>query len=63
MIGPISRIVLRYLAGALVAYGIVSPEAGAELAVDPDLLLVIGGILAAGAEAAYAFAKKSGGKT
>ena len=58
MIGPISRILLRYVAAALVTYGMIPPEVGAEVAVDPDLLLILGLVLGAGVEAFYTIAKR-----
>ena len=59
----IARIVLRYLSGALVAYGFIPHEVGAELALDPDLALIIGAAIGAVTEAAYALAKRNGGAT
>ena len=63
LIPVIARILLRYLSGALVAYGVIPHEVGAEVAMDPDLALVIGTALGAAVEAAYAVAKAKGGKT
>jgi|AntRauTorcE11897_2_1112592.scaffolds.fasta_scaffold38223_2 hypothetical protein len=60
MIGPISRIILRYVSGAMVAYGLVPQDVGAEIAVDPDLLALLGLALGASTEIAYAFAVKRG---
>ena len=37
----IVRIILRYFAGALVAWGLVSPETGAVILSDPDLQAVL----------------------
>lgn len=59
----IARIIARYLAGALVAYGLIPHEVGQELAMDPDLALLIGGAVGAITEGAYAFAKKRGWTT
>lgn len=59
----IARIIARYLAGALVAYGLIPHEVGQELAVDPDLALLIGGAVGAITEVAYGFAKKRGWTT
>ncbi len=59
----IARIIARYLAGALVAYGLIPHEVGQELALDPDLALLIGGAVGAITEAVYAFAKKRGWTT
>ena len=63
MTAVITRIILRYLSGALVAYGIIAQEAGVELAVDPDLTLVIGGLVGAATEFLYAYAKRHGWTT
>jgi hypothetical protein len=57
------RIFARYASGALVSYGVVSPEVGAELAMDPDVALVLGAIIGAATEWAYAFAKARGWTT
>ncbi|MDG3089241.1 hypothetical protein P7F88_25595 [Vibrio hannami] len=58
--GPWARIALRYVVGAGV---IGSPQIGAALAQDPDLVmalsLAIGGVV----EVIYVRAKKNGGKT
>lgn len=58
--GPLSRIVLRYVIGAVF---MGSDEIGARLSTDPDL--VMAGSVAIGAivEAAYAFAKRKGWAT
>lgn len=63
LIPVIARILLRYLSGALVAYGVIPHEAGAELAMDPDLALVVGAAMGAAVEAFYAVVKAKGGKT
>lgn len=63
LIPVIVRIVLRYASGALVAYGVIPQEAGAELAVDPDIALIVGAALGAVVEGFYAVAKMRGGKT
>ena len=59
-IAVISRIIARYLSGALVSYGAVSPEVGADLAMDPDVALVLGAIIGAATEGIYTWAKKMG---
>lgn len=57
---PYIRIALRYLVGA----GIMgSAELGEVLAQDPDLIVVISGLIGVGVEIYYARAKKSGGAT
>ena len=63
MIGPISRIVLRYLAAALVTYGIVPVDVGAQIAMDPDLIALLGLTLAALVELIYKLAKRRGWAT
>jgi hypothetical protein len=56
----IARILLRYASGALVAYGVLPHEVGAELAVDPDLVLVVGFGIGALTEGFYALARRNG---
>jgi len=63
MIGPIARIILRYAAAALVTYGIVPIEVGAQIAVDPDLIALAGLALAALVEVGYALARNRGWAT
>ena len=63
MIGPISRIVLRYLAAALVTYGIVPVDVGAQIAMDPDLIALLGLALATLVEIIYTLAKRRGWAT
>jgi len=63
MIGPISRIILRYLAAALVTYGIVPVDVGAQIAMDPDLIALLGLTLAALVELIYKLAKRRGWAT
>lgn len=57
------RILARYLSGALVAYGLLPHEVGAELAMDPDVALVLGAGIGALTEAVYAVAKRKGWAT
>ncbi len=59
----IVRIIARYLSGALVSYGVIPQEVGADLAMDPDVALVLGAIIGAVTEGVYAFAKKRGWTT
>jgi hypothetical protein len=63
LIPVIARIILRYLSGALVAYGVIPHEVGADLAMDPEIALVLGSVLGALVEGAYALAKCKGGAT
>ncbi len=60
MMAVIARILARYIAGALVAYGVVDAGFGRELAFDPDMALLLGAALGALAEAAYALARRFG---
>lgn len=71
----IARIILRYAAGALVAYGMIESDLGKTLATDKDVygLLLMGVDLAvatlpglivgAVSEVWYAIAKRFGGRT
>ena len=63
MIPVISRIVARYVSGGLMTIGVLSPDLAQEFAMDPDVALVLGAIIAAATEAGYAFAKKRGWAT
>lgn len=67
MLSPILRIVLRYLAGFLVAKGLLSAEFGMDLANDADVLALMeiaaGAIIAGATEAFYFVAKKMGWRT
>lgn len=59
----IARIVMRYLSGALVAYGILPVDVAEQVAVDPDVVLIVGTALAVITEGAYAAAKRLGWAT
>lgn len=59
----IARIILRYISGALVAYGVIDPGLADRIAIDPDLAILLGGAIAAATEAAYAWVKVKGGET
>ena len=59
---PLARIILRYLAGAAVTYGSVAPDT-AESLMDPDVVLMLGLVIGAAVEGAYAFAKRRGWAT
>lgn len=63
MIGPISRIALRYIAAALVTYGLVPHDVGSQIAVDPDLISLAGAVIGFATEALYAIAKRKGWAT
>nr|WP_309504267.1 hypothetical protein [uncultured Roseovarius sp.] len=58
MTGPIARILLRYGVGLAAGLAV-----GDQLAADPDLVLVLTGLIAAGTEAAYTLAKRKGWAT
>lgn len=61
MIGPLSRILARVAAGALIGAGLVSE--GQIAGFDADLAEAIGAALWAATEAFYALAKRMGWKT
>lgn len=58
-----ARILLRYLSGILMAAGYLDAELAGMIAVDPDLLMLIGAGLAAFTEGVYAAAKRMGWAT
>ncbi|MGI3168381.1 hypothetical protein ACRARG_04465 [Pseudooceanicola sp. C21-150M6] len=58
---PLARIALRYLSGALVAYGLAAE--GTDLAADPDMVAVAGMALAGVVEVVYVLAKRRGWST
>jgi len=61
MIGPLSRIIARYIAGALVTYGFFTAPEAAQI--NPDLVLIVGAILGGAVEMAYTYARRSGWRT
>lgn len=67
MIGPISRILARYIAGMLVAAGLLDVSFGHEIGADPDFALilqtVIGFVLMSVTEGWYWFARRMGRAT
>lgn len=67
LLSPILRIILRYVAGFLVAKGLLDAQTGADLAADADLLHVMeiaaGFTIAAVTEGFYALAKRFGWST
>ncbi|GGF56832.1 hypothetical protein GCM10007301_15660 [Azorhizobium oxalatiphilum] len=67
MSGAILRVLLRYLAGILVARGLVSAADADTLTTDPDVMIIVetgAGILIGGAtEAWYYLAKRFGWPT
>jgi hypothetical protein len=58
MIAPLSRIAARYLSGALVTYGLISPADAAAL--QPEFVIIAGALIGAATEAVYALAVKKG---
>ena len=63
MTAIVARIALRYAAGALVAAGYLDENLGAQIGADPDILIIVGGVLGVSVEIAYAFAKRRGWAT
>ena len=55
-----ARIAARYLAGALVAVGALAAGSEAQIAADPEVLMILGGIIGAVTEGFYALARKQG---
>lgn len=64
MIAPVSRIILRYVAGILIAKGWLDSGFGQQLATDPDVLSLVqigvGFAAAAASEGWYWLARKFG---
>lgn len=64
MSAVIIRIVLRYGAGLLIAKGLLAPEAGLDLASDPDVQMLlqvgVGLVAAAVSEGWYVLARRLG---
>jgi len=58
MFGPIARIILRYAVGL-----VAGMHVGELLAGDPDVVMIVAAGLGVAVEAAYAFAKRTGGAT
>jgi len=63
MAAVIARIVLRYLAAALVTAGYLDADLGNQIGADPDLIMLVGLALGTGVEMAYAAAKRLGWAT
>jgi hypothetical protein len=59
----IARILLRYIAAAIVTAGYLSPELADQIGTDPDLIMALGTVIGLLTEAAYGIAKAKGGKT
>lgn len=63
MIPVLARIILRYLSGALVAYGFIPQEVGSTLAMDQEVALALGAAIGVLTEGFYAFARRQGWAT
>ena len=61
MMGPIARILARYLIGAGVAYGLWGQGLGAQI--EPDVVLIVSAALGAAVEGVYALARRRGWAT
>lgn len=61
MIGPLSRILARWIASALVTYGVIAPEYGTAL--DADVATILGLVIGGLTEASYMLAKRYGWRT
>lgn len=59
----VARIFLRYVAGALVGWGLLGETAGYQIANDPDLAILLGMGIGAITEAVYVIARKQGKPT
>jgi hypothetical protein len=63
----IARIILRYISGALVAYGLLAPDDASALAFDhqlvADVAIGVGAVLTFAVEGFYWFAKRAGWRT
>ena len=64
MTAVVTRILLRYAAGALVAKGLLAPDLGNQIAVDPDVIsaveIGVGAALMAVSEGWYYLARRFG---
>ena len=60
---PVARIVARYAAGAMVAYGLTDHDTAQSWVNDPDMLILIGTAIAGVVEGAYAIATRRGWAT
>lgn len=59
----IARLILRYLAGALIAAGYLDPTLGNTISADPDLIVLLGAGIGAVAEGLYLLARHRGWRT
>lgn len=63
MLGPVARIIPRYVAGYLLLKQIIPQEIADMIARDPDIALAVGAAMSAAAEGAYVLAKRLGWTT
>lgn len=67
MLAPLARVILRYVAGALLGAGVSVGAAGYVLADDPDLVMLVSiglsFLIGAASEGFYYLAKKYGWRT
>lgn len=61
--GPLARILIRYVVGLGVGAGWLSRQTGNEIVGDPDLVLIVGALIAVGVEGLYILAKRRGWAT
>jgi hypothetical protein len=65
--GPVARIILRYLSGALVAIGLLLPGDAIDINADPEIIsavaMLVGAVVGIAVETVYALAKRMGWKT
>lgn len=61
IVAPLSRIMGRYIAGALVTYGLIAPDAVGAL--EPELIALAGAVIGAAVEVAYTLARRKGWTT
>lgn len=63
MVGPWSRIILRYGSGVLVGWGLLTPDTATALQMDPDVAAVMGFAISMAVEGYYWAAKRYGWST
>jgi len=67
MTAVIARILLRYIAGALVLKGLLPDELGNTIVTDPDIIsiteVIVGAAIGAAVEGWYSIAKRMGWST
>ena len=60
---PVTRILLRYLAGLGVSYGMFAQDGAEYWATNPDVVLLVSAGIGAAVEVSYTFAKRKGWAT